>query len=172
MREIAELMRIKSSNTIFTHLKALEKKGYLEKNRHGRITSVSPERSPFEIPLYLETIPAGIQAPADDTQQDLTTIDQYVIRRPYNTFALRVRGNSMEKAGRLPGDIILVEKNPEPLSGQIVVAHLPDGFTVKRYIEEDGKRLLRAESSEEYQIDLAEGTEFWGTVIGSIRKFV
>jgi SOS regulatory protein LexA len=179
VRDLAEKLQIKSPNTVFSHLKALEKKGYLKKNSKGQILNLSDQPFKFlsrlssgiSIPYFPESVPAGFQAPAEDASKELITIDQYVIRNPYNTFALKVRGNSMEKAGILPGDLLLVERKTDAKHGQIVVAHLPDGFTVKRYIEENGQRFLKAESSQDYQIKLQEGTELWGVVIGTIRKY-
>jgi repressor LexA len=101
----------------------------------------------------------------------MLTVDQYLIKSPNNTFALKVSGSSMEKAGIMAGDLLLVEKRSDARPGQIIVAHLPSGFTVKRLIEDNGQRYLKAESSKEYQIRLEEGTEIWGIVIGIIRKY-
>ncbi|MCC6643284.1 hypothetical protein IT411_00890, partial [Candidatus Peregrinibacteria bacterium] len=101
----------------------------------------------------------------------MLTVDQYLIRSPANTFALKVRGHSMEKAGIMPNDLLLVEKRTDAKPGQIVVAHLPSGFTVKRLIEEKGQKYLKAESNQEYQIKLEEGTEIWGIVIGTVRRY-
>ncbi len=179
-REIAEQMGIKSSNTIFSHLQALQNKGYLQKNTKGQIIALRNGK-PFrflhdfkkavQIPFFPDTVPAGFQAPAEDAKKELITIDQYVIRHPYNTFALKVRGNSMEKAGIMPEDLILVEKRTDAKPGQIVVAHLPGGFTVKRLVEKNGQRVLQAESTEQYEIKMEEGTTIWGVVVGTIRKY-
>jgi SOS regulatory protein LexA len=188
-RELGELLKIKSPNTIFSHLQALVKKGYLKKNDKGKIIAVteaanqfSPPSSlqPFSllqgpaslaIPYFPAGVPAGFQAPAEDAGREMLTVDQYLIKNPTNTFALKVNGHSMEKAGIMAGDLILVEKRQDARPGQIIVAHLPSGFTVKRLIEEDGQKYLKAESSRQYQIRLEEGTEIWGVVIGTIRKY-
>ena len=47
-------------------------------------------------------------------------------------FALHVRGESMTGAGILPGDIVLVRRQPRAASGEIVVALVDDEATVKR----------------------------------------
>jgi DNA polymerase V len=186
IRELNQLLNLKSSNTIFSHLKALVKKGLLQKNAKGKIIGLhQPSDSnptlpqsisdiftqSITIPYFPEAIPAGFQAPAEDTKREMLTIDQYVIKHPNNTFALKVKGNSMEKAGIMPGDLLLVEKNPEAKPGQIIVAHLPSGFTVKRLIEENGQKYLKAESTQKYQIKLEEGTQIWGIVVGIVRKY-
>lgn len=185
IRELNELLHLKSSNTIFSHLQALIKKGYLKKNLKGKIIGIlnpqDQENSPLQkfqnalasitIPYFPEGVPAGFQAPAEDAGREMLTVDQFLIKSPNNTFALKVKGHSMEKAGILPGDLLLVEKRTDAKTGQIIVAHLPSGFTVKRLVEEKGQKYLKAESSQDYQIKLEEGTEIWGIVIGTIRKY-
>jgi repressor LexA len=184
IRELNQLLNLKSSNTIFSHLQALIKKGYLKKNSKGKIIGlIQPDEtfSPdlqsssfldsFAIPYFPGGIPAGFQAPAEDAGQEMLTVDQFLIKNPNNTFALKVKGHSMEKAGIIPGDLLLVEKRQDAKPGQIIVAHLPSGFTVKRLIQEKGHLYLKAESSEDYQIKLEEGTEIWGIVIGIVRKY-
>ena len=185
IRELNQVLKIKSSNTTFSHLQALIKKGYLKKSLKGKIIALTETPYQFEdnpqpfsafpgaltIPYFPAGVPAGFQAPAEDAGREMLTVDQYLIKNPNNTFALKVSGNSMEKAGIMPNDLLLVEKRSDANPGQIVVAHLPSGFTVKRLIEETGQKYLKAESSQEYQIQLEEGTEIWGIVIGIIRKY-
>lgn len=181
-RDLNHLLGLKSSNTVFSHLQSLIKKGYLKKNAKGKITGITEKPNFFQkitqlagaiaIPYYPEGVPAGFQAPAEDAGREMLTVDQYLIRSPSNTFALKVRGNSMEKAGIMPDDLLLVEKRTDAKPGQIIVAHLPSGFTVKRLIEENGQKYLKAESSQDYQIKLEEGTEIWGIVIGTVRRYL
>lgn len=186
IRDLNLILRLKSSNTIFSHIQALIKKGYLKKNAKGKIIALlgaiseniesslqklSSGMEAITIPYFPGGVPAGFQAPAEDTSNEMITVDQYLIRSPNNTFALKVKGRSMEKAGIMPGDLLLVEKRTDAKIGQIIVAHLPSGFTVKRLIEEKGQQYLQAESSESYQIKMEEGTEIWGIVVGIARKY-
>lgn len=182
VRDLSKNLNLKSSNTIFTHLKALETKGYLKKNNKGQIIELIKNKNTlgkiqntiqqtFSIPFFSGEIPAGFQAPAEDAGREMISLDQFLIKNPNNTFALKVKGDSMEKAGIIAGDLLLVEKRTDVKNGQIVIAHLPSGFTVKRLIKKGNKSYLQAESDKNYQIALEEGTEIWGVVIGSIRKY-
>lgn len=46
IRDLAKLLKIQSSNTIFIHLKGLHTKGYLQKNHKGQIINISyPENN-------------------------------------------------------------------------------------------------------------------------------
>jgi len=182
IRDLNQILHLKSSNTIFSHLQALIKKGFLKKNAKGKIiatansvphpfTQLTQGIAAISIPYFAGGIPAGFQAPAEDAGNEMLTVDQYLIRSPNNTFALKVKGHSMEKAGIMPGDLLLVERRTDAKIGQIIVAHLPSGFTVKRLVEEKGQKYLQAESTKDYQIKLEEGTEIWGIVIGTVRKY-
>jgi len=166
IREISKILNIKSPNTIFAHLKALQEKGYITKNLKGKLKNLSNNL----IPLFGQ-IPAGFQAPAYDEGKELINLDKFMIKNPQNTFALKVKGNSMEKAGIMQGDLILVERKPTAKNNDIIVARLPDGFTVKRYIIQNGKPYLKAESNEKYEIQLVEGSEIWGVVTGTLRRY-
>lgn len=184
VRELNGILRVNSSNTVFSHIKALVKKGFIKKNKRGKIMAITEESNDFgenlpirtglpsfSIPYFPSGVPAGFQAPAEDEGREILTVDEYLIKNPNNTFALKVSGDSMEKAGIMQGDLLLVEKRSDARTGQIIVAHLPSGFTVKRLIEEDGVKYLKAESRTKYQIKMEEGTEVWGIVIGIIRKY-
>lgn len=182
IRDLNQILRLKSSNTIFSHLQTLIKKGFLKKNSKGKIIATTNSSSnllqkiqhsiaAISIPYFSEGVAAGFQAPAEDAGNEMLTVDQYLIRSPNNTFALKVKGHSMEKAGIMPGDLLLVERRTDAKIGQIIVAHLPSGFTVKRLVEHQGQKFLQAESSQDYQIKLEEGTEIWGIVIGTVRKY-
>ncbi|MCZ7647918.1 MAG: hypothetical protein M5U26_22115 [Planctomycetota bacterium] len=54
-------------------------------------------------------------------------------------FALRVRGESMLGAGILPGDLVIVRRQPDAGSGEIVVARVGEEATVKRLVRRAGR---------------------------------
>lgn len=86
------------------------------------------------------------------------------------TFALRVEGDSMSGAGINDGDVLILEKR-EPRSGEIVVALLEHQVTLKRYIVEGDKVLLRAENPQYEDIIPDEGgLKIQGVAVGLIRK--
>lgn len=67
-------------------------------------------------------------------------------RDPSDYFALRVRGESMTGAGILEGDLVIVERGTEAVSGQIVVALVEDEATVKRLHLDRDRLELRPEN--------------------------
>lgn len=67
-----------------------------------------------------------------------------LVRDPGTTLLLRVSGPSMQGAGIDHGDLLLVDCGLEPRPGQVVVARLGDGFTVKRLVRRGGGLALAA----------------------------
>ena len=90
------------------------------------------------------------------------------IRPRGETFALRVDGDSMIGAGINHGDVVIIEKRPHR-SGNIVAALVDGRVTLKRYIEEDTRQLLRAENKNYRDIILGEDSHVQGVVIAIIR---
>ncbi|MEB3234948.1 MAG: S24 family peptidase [Cyanobacteriota bacterium] len=67
-----------------------------------------------------------------------------LVRDPACTVLLRVSGPSMQGAGIAHGDLLLLDCGLEPRPGQVVVARLADGFTVKRLVRWHGRLALAA----------------------------
>ena len=67
-----------------------------------------------------------------------------LVRDPRCTLLLRVSGPSMQGAGIRHGDLLVVDCGLEPRPGQVVVARLADGFTVKRLVRRQGGLALEA----------------------------
>src|SRR4051794_11422176 len=118
LREIGEHMGIRSTNGVNDHLKALEKKGYLEredlKSRALRPLDrdTSPSAESVDVPL-LGRVAAGEPILAIEHAQDTVRVDRFFLgssAREREVFALRVVGESMIEAGIFDGDFIFVRK--------------------------------------------------------------
>ena len=55
------------------------------------------------------------------------------------TFALRVKGESMKDDGILPGDLVIVRKHGTARNGQTVVALVNNEATIKKYYRTEGR---------------------------------
>lgn len=148
--EMQEHFGFASPTAVVGHLRALETKGVLKrepnKARGLVLTDAYRDRQMVEIPIY-GTIPAGF--PADERQQadGCVSVDVETLRLPKGArvFALKVRGDSMNGAGILPGDIVVLEFK-EAKSGDIVAALIDGETTLKRYVVQRGKPFLKAEN--------------------------
>jgi len=135
VRDVQRAFGFRAVQTAREHLEALVAERRLDKEPgkargyrlpHGGRSGEAPT---VLIPL-LGRVPAG---PLDAAVEDP---DGYVPvqtrHAPDELFGLRVRGESMTGAGILPGDVIVVRRQPSASSGDIVVALIGDEATVKR----------------------------------------
>jgi repressor LexA len=153
LREIGEHFGIRSTNGVNDHLRALEKKGHLQredlKSRALRpvgapASSVSAARDPrladiVEVPI-VGRVAAGLPLLAVENVQDTVHVDRFFIGQTREVFALRVKGESMIEDVIFDGDYIFVKKQLQASRGDIVVAMIAgaagDEATVKRYYPE------------------------------------
>ncbi|HIW84312.1 MAG TPA: transcriptional repressor LexA, partial [Candidatus Dorea gallistercoris] len=86
------------------------------------------------------------------------------------TFLLKVRGESMINAGILDGDYVLVEQAQTARNGDMVVALIEDGATVKTFYREEGVIRLQPENDFMDPIIVTD-VSIMGKVIGVFRFF-
>jgi repressor LexA len=154
LREIGEHFGIRSTNGVNDHLRALEKKGHLQredlKSRALRPVGAQPSTASsavsggrgdprladiVEVPV-VGRVAAGLPLLAVENVQDTVHVDKFFIGQTREVFALRVKGDSMIEAGIFDGDYIFVKKQLQASRGEIVVAMIGDEATVKRYYPE------------------------------------
>jgi len=173
MQETADEFGV-SKVTVFEHIAALQKKGYLTRSRHrARSLRLSdgiafPDQRPTRLPLA-GTIAAGRPIEAIEEREVLDLEELFV--KPNETFVLRVRGDSMVDDQIRDGDYVVVEKRQTARDGETVVALLDNGdATLKRlYRDPDGFRLQPANPS--YKPIKTKDLRIQGVVVGVVRKF-
>lgn len=173
VREICEAVHLKSTSSVHSHLETLEKNGYIRRDpTKPRAIEILDEsfnltrREMAQVPI-IGRVAAGEPLLAEQNIEDYFPIP--VERLPNNqTFLLRVRGDSMVNVGILDGDYILVEQRPTAENGEIVVALVEDGATVKRFFKEDGHYRLQPENDAMDPIIVDEVTVL-GKMIGLLR---
>jgi len=125
------------------------------------------------LPLYVTQPAAGFPAPGDDMVEEALSVHELLVKNEISTFFVRLEGNSMEGAGIFSGDILVIDRSVEPVSGKIVVAVIDGGMVVKRLQKTAGGMILASENTdyEPIYINEQEGCVIWGVVTGSIRQF-
>ena len=103
-------------------------------------------------------------------QSELVEVPQGMIKAG-GTFALRVKGHSMQDEGILPGDLIVVKKQATARSGQTVVVSLNREVTVKTFVHKAGKIELHPANQAMDPIPVLPTDDFQieGIVVGVIR---
>lgn len=130
----------------------------------GRTSSRGGKR---KIPI-LGTIRAGIPLLAEDNWAG----DVEIPADLKADFALRVTGDSMSWVGIYEGDLAVLRQTSAPNSGMIVAAGVEEvewSATLKFYVEENGKQLLRAANPVYEDIEIADKHRVIGYVV-SIQK--
>ena len=173
VREICEAVHLKSTSSVHSHLETLEKNGYIRQDpTKPRAIEILDDafnltrREMAQVPI-VGRVAAGEPLLAEQNIEDYFPIP--VERLPNNqTFLLQVKGESMINAGILNGDYILVEQTPSASNGEVVVALVEDGATVKRFFKENGHYRLQPENDTMDPIIVDEVT-IVGKMIGLLR---
>lgn len=153
VREVGERFRF-TARAAFDHLRALERKGMLERRvtaKRASRTLVVPERRPSgralrgEIPV-LGHIAAGAPILAVENCEDSIPLrPDWLAAQGQDVFALRVRGESMIGAHIVDGDLVLVRRQETAEANDIVAALLDGEATVKRFARDGDAVVLRPE---------------------------
>ena len=138
VREICEAVNLKSTSSVHSHLETLEKNGYIRRDpTKPRAIEILDDtfnltrREMVQVPI-VGRVAAGEPLLAEQNIEEYYPIP--VEFMPNNEcFMLKVRGESMINAGILDGDYVVVEKKNTASNGEMVVAMIDDGATVKTF---------------------------------------
>ncbi len=173
-REIADALGLSSPATVHEHVDNLRSKGYLQSGDETRLATVNPTFLRFgralELPLAgLITAGAPIEAVQDATET--FAVPAKLVVDGANSYVLKVKGRSMIDDGILDGDYVVVERNPSPKNGDVVVALLDNAYaTLKRFYREPGRIRLQP-ANREMQPIFVKDVIVQGVVRAVIRQF-
>jgi repressor lexA len=173
VREIGELVGLKSTSSVHAHLNSLEKKGYIRKDptkpRTIEITDDSfnfTRREVVNVPM-VGTVAAGMPILASENITDYFPIPSELLPNT-DIFMLKVKGDSMINVGIHDGDQIIVSKQNTAKNGDIIVALVEDSATVKTFYKEKNFYRLQPENDFMEPI-LVKEVSILGKVIGLFR---
>ena len=175
VREICEAVNLKSTSSVHSHLETLEKNGYIRRDpTKPRTIEILDDnfnltrREMVNVPI-IGQVAAGQPILAEQNIEDYFPIP--VERMPNKqTFLLKVKGESMINAGILDGDLVLVQEEKTASNGDMVVALIDDGATVKTFYKEEGVIRLQPENDFMDPI-IVQDVSILGKVIGVMRFF-
>ena len=139
MPSYAEIMRLvgfRSKNAVYKLINKLIEDGFLDKDRGGKLI---PKNIFGEI-KRLGVIEAGFPTIAEEDTTDSVSLDSLLIKNKDSTYMLTVKGDSMIDAGIHDGDMVIAERNQNPKAGDIVIAEVDGGWTIK-YFRRVGNRV-------------------------------
>lgn len=175
MRDICEAVNLRSTSSVHAHLETLEKNGYIRRDpTKPRAIEILDDtfnltrREITNVPL-IGRVAAGEPLLAQENIENYFPIP--VEHLPNNsTFLLTVKGESMINVGILDGDMVLVEEKHSANNGEMVVALIEDGATVKTFYKEEG--IIRLQPENDYMDPIiVKDVTILGKVIGVMRFF-
>jgi repressor LexA len=173
LEEIGRHFSLASLATVHKHLTNLERKGRIRRQANqSRALEVVPDPTvgrAVQVPL-LGRVAAGTPIEPVETRETVTLPEELLGRG--ETFALRVRGDSMIGDGILDGDLVVVESRPTADNGSTVVALVHGDATVKKIYRERGRvRLVAANERIAPIVARAEEVQIRGVVIAVLRRY-
>lgn len=165
---IGRLVGLKSTSAVSVMVSRLKEERFLASTADRRLQPGSRffERSSVEV-----AVPAGVPQDAQEVMTDAVAIDRLLIDEPSRTVLIPVKGDSMERAGLLSGDTVVVKRGAPARSGDIVVARVDGEFTVK-FLAEDNKGFYLKPGNEAYSdIRPSDELNIFGRVTGSFRRY-
>lgn len=177
-QEIGDHFQFSSIGTVYNHIKVLKRKGALSSESHARrsFSVVNQQELPktmatVELPFmgYIEA-----DEPIDTFSQIQTiTVPASLVPSPDQTYAFRVRGDSMKAELIADGDLIFVEAGSSPVAGSVVlgVIHSNRLFVRNYYPEGSYIRLESQSKEEEAIISRVEEVTIQGAVVGLVRFY-
>src|SRR4051812_578629 len=127
--EPAPALGLASTNGVYKHLAALDRKGAIELSP-GIARGIRLREEQAGLPL-VGTVAAGSPILAIENMLGRYPVDPDMFK-PRADYLLQVRGLSMRDDGILDGDWLVVHRTKEAKNGQIVVARVGEDVTVKR----------------------------------------
>ncbi len=174
LEEIGRRFGLSSLATVHKHLTNLEDKGFIRRawNR-SRSVELVPTRvggRAIELPL-LGTVAAGAPIEAVASSETIAVPEDLVAAT--DTYALRVRGNSMIDEQIRDGDIVIVEDRKTANNGEMVIALLRDAdATLKKFYHEHGRiRLQPANPAVRPLVVEPDQVQIQGVVVGVMRRY-
>jgi len=174
VREIADEFGFSSPATAHEHLQNLKDKGFLKINP-DQIRGIEPAKKIMNLTKSINIPLAGLITAGEPIEaveeRETMAVPANLVVDGANSYVLKVKGQSMIEDGILDGDYVIIERNPSPRNGDVVVALLDNAYaTLKRFYREPARiRLQPANSSMKplYVKDVI----VQGVVKAVIRKF-
>ena len=175
-REMKERLGVSSNQSVIDLLDKLEAKKIIKKgDSTARSIAILPLGyevlgKPQLIP-FLGVSYAGAPIETLAIEGEWQAMSKEVEKLQNEVFILKISGDSMINAGIEDGDLILVQSAKEFTSGDIVLAQINDGATVKRFISEEKPPYLylRPENPKHEIIHFTEDVMLKGKVISVLR---
>ncbi|MDR2803111.1 MAG: transcriptional repressor LexA [Treponema sp.] len=158
IRQIAEYFDV-TVKAAYDHVTALKKKQKLRmRDKSSRTMEIINTEfddygnNGFQDISILGEVAAGPRILSEGNYLGRIRVHYSLLKKQKNYFALIVRGDSMKGAGVMDGDTVIIEKIETADNGDIVVAVIDEGYTLKRFFKRNKNIKLQSENPAYYPI--------------------
>lgn len=183
-QELTNVFGVSSKDTVARIVEDLVNLEFIDKDKNGKLLpkfdrfksqNYKPKKNfkqkTFGALRMLGLVEAGFPTFVDAEDMETITLDDWLVGDKNATFMLRVKGESMIEAGIMDGDYVIVERGREPKVGDIVLANVDSGWTLKYYEKEHGKVVLVPANKKFKTIYPKENLEIPAVVISVVRRY-
>ena len=169
IREIADEFGFKSPNGVMCHLKALEKKGLINRTNNRSRSIMLTDEVAEEInglPMAGRVSAGGMMMAVE--QHERVDVGEFWTRK--GTYVLEVDGDSMIDAHIAPGDYVVVERRRTASKGDIVVARNSEGEATVKYWFPEKNRIRLQPANKRLKPIYTKDAKVIGIVVGVVRN--
>lgn len=166
IENIAKDLGYKSKNSVWQYFQTMINQELVQKRKNRYYLSLNL----FGINYIEQPVRAGFPSPSEDYQIKKISFDEMLIKNRASTFTISVSGDSMINAGIYEGDIAVIERGLVPNNGDIVLAMVDGGFTLKTFRKNAQEILLEPANKSYKTIKPQYELEIVGVLVGIVRK--
>ena len=167
VRELCDMVHLKSTSSIHANLEALERNGYIRRDPSKPRAIEIVDESFYMTKTDMVNVPLVGQVAAGMPILASQNIETYY---PIPSEFMPRETAFMLKVGILDGDTVLVKQQNTASNGDMVVALIDDSATVKTFYREDGHIRLQPENDSMDPI-IVPDCQIIGKVFGVFRFF-
>ena len=163
---IAKEFGFKHKNSVWQYFNKLKEENLIEeRNNHFYIN-----KELFGAILFSSAVKAGFASVAEDyVEKRVSLDDSFDINSP-STFLFTVSGDSIIYLGIFEGDTVIVRKTNSARDGEVVIAYIDGGYTLKTYRNKQGKVWLQPANQNYPDLYPKEQLVIFGVAQGIVRK--
>lgn len=136
--EMMDMFGYRSKNSVYRLVEKLIEEDFVSKDSRGGLV---PKKLHGNVKM-LGFVEAGFPTAAEEELTDTIDVEKLLITNRERMFMLKVSGDSMIEEGIHHGDLILVERTADARDGDVVVAFIDGGYTVKFLRKKNGTAYL------------------------------
>jgi repressor LexA len=176
VREIGEAVGLTSSSSVHAQLANLQRKGLLRKDpakpRAIEVAGARPQGAGAVTVPVLGRIAAGAPVLAEEHIEDHVAIDAALAGEEEH-FALRVAGDSMIDAGILDGDLVVIRRQDNANTGDIIVALIDDEEATLKRFRRRGSSIALEAANQAYETRVLgpDRVKIQGKLVSLVRRY-